>query len=319
MPCQPAANISNLATSGRCSPLKRGPDLRLPEVDVCMDITWSPYLTEGDRKTLCAVVHSTPVCRTVGRRRWVTLVLKNPDQPIWEANLRGITISSHVSKLEPTAFYPVLTAIYEPALGGPCLVGGMRGKSLQEVVRTVHMKLDLARLQHRVVNVMITDVAKFFNEIAQDIHPIAGAQVGLLEAHHLATHTEGFSYTLPLGPWQSSRLAQLLGTPQGTIQGVHAGATAALPFLRFMDIAYRAFAVEPFRLPGLMSVDDTTVLPERGDSCRVQGVLLDQRTYYQGILRMSRTARFSTGRHPTHNLCGRPHQLPSPAIWAARG
>ena len=55
--------------------------------------------------------------------------------------------------------------------------------------------------------------------------------MGLGEADHLATHTEGFSYTLPLGPWQSHTLTQLLGTPQGTVQGVHAGATAALPFL----------------------------------------------------------------------------------------
>ena len=54
----------------------------------------------------------------------------DPDQPVREANLRGITISSHVSKLEPTAFYAVATAIYERALGGPCLVGGMRGVSL---------------------------------------------------------------------------------------------------------------------------------------------------------------------------------------------
>ena len=103
---------------------------------------------------------------------------------------------------------------------------------------------------------------------------------------HLATHTEGFSYTLPLGPWQSSTLAQLLGTPQGTIQGVHAGATAALSFLRFMDIAYRSYAVEPFRFLGLMWVDDTIVLLERGDSRPIQGVLLDQRTYYQGILQV---------------------------------
>ena len=54
---------------------------------------------------------------------------------------------------------------------------------------------------------------------------------------------------------------------------VHAGATAALPFVRFMDIAYTTHAVEPFRLPGLMWVDDTIVILERG-------VLLDQRTYY---------------------------------------
>ena len=35
-----------------------------------------------------------------------------------------------VSKLEPTAFYAVATAVYERALGGPCLVGSMRGISL---------------------------------------------------------------------------------------------------------------------------------------------------------------------------------------------
>ena len=264
----------------------RGPDLRLPEADVCIDISWYRHLTEADQKTLCTVVRSPPVSRTVGRRGRVTLLLKNPDQPVQEANLRGITISSHVSKLEPTAFYAVATAVCERALGGPCLVGGMRGISLQEVVRTVHMKLDLARLQSRIVDVLITDLAKFFDVIAQDIHPIVGARVGLGEADHLATHTEGFSYTLPLGPWQSHTLTQLLGTPQGTVQGVHAGATAALPFLRYMDIAYRSSAVEPFRFPGLMWVDDTIVLLERGYSHPIQGVLLDQRVYYQGILRM---------------------------------
>ena len=64
------------------------------------------------------------------------------------------------------------------------------------------------------------------------------------------------------------------------------GATAALPFLRFMDVAYRASAVQPFRFPGLMWVDDTIVLLERGDTRPIHGVLLDQRTYYQGILRV---------------------------------
>ena len=191
----------------------RGPDLRLPEADVCIDMAWYQHLPGVDQETLCAVVRSPPVSRTVGRRGRVTLLLKDPDQPVREANLRGITISSHVSKLEPTAFYAVATAIYEQALGGPCLVGGMQGVSLQEVVRKVHMKLDQARLQRHVVDVLITDLAKYFDVIAQDIHPIVGAWVGPGKADHLATHTEGFSYTLPLGPWQSGTVAQLLGTP----------------------------------------------------------------------------------------------------------
>ena len=225
--------------------------------------------------TLCAVMRSPSMCGRAGRRGWDTLLPKNPGQPIQEANLRGTTISSHISKLEPTAYYALATAT-----GGPCLVGGMRGVSLHEVVRTVHMRLDLARLLHRVVDVLITDLAKFFDIIGQDVLPIMGARVGMGEADHIATHTEGFPYTLPLGPWQSSTLAQLLGTPTGTIQVVHASATAALLFLRFRDIGYRASAVQRFRFPGLMWVDDTNVIVERGGPRPIQGVLLVQRTYY---------------------------------------
>ena len=62
---------------------------------------------------------------------------------------------------------------------------------------------------------------------------------------------------------------------------IQAGGTAALPFMRFMDIAYRTPAVEPFRFPGLMWVDDTIVILEQGNSRPVQGVLLNRRTYYQ--------------------------------------
>ena len=84
--------------------------------------------------------------------------------------------------------------------------------------------------------------------------------MGLGEADHLAIYKEGFSYTLPLGPWQPSNPAHLLGIPQGTIQRVHRGATAALPFLHCMDIVHRASAVHRFRFPGLMLVDNTIVI-----------------------------------------------------------
>ena len=79
------------------------------------------------------------------------------------------------------AFYAPATAIYERALGGACLVGGMRRVSLREVVRTVHMKLDLARLQHRVVDILVTHLANFFDVITRDAHRIVGARVGLEE------------------------------------------------------------------------------------------------------------------------------------------
>ena len=135
-----------------------------------------------------------------GQAGWVTSLLKNPDQPVQEANLRGITISSHVSKLERTAFYAVATAVYERALGGPCLVGGMRGISLQEVVRTVHMKLDLARLQNRIVDVLITDLAKFFDVIAQDNLPYSGSPGGPGRGRPPRHPYRGFLLHPALGP-----------------------------------------------------------------------------------------------------------------------
>ena len=46
----------------------RGPNLRLPEADVCIDITWYWHLPEADQRTICAVVRSPRVSRTVGRR-----------------------------------------------------------------------------------------------------------------------------------------------------------------------------------------------------------------------------------------------------------
>ena len=145
----------------------------------------------------------------------------------------------------------------------------------------VHMKLDLAR-QRRVVDILITDLAKFFDVITQDVHPIVGAHVGLgRPATWLPTRKAS---RIPC-PWAHGsrirwRTAWETPPPPGTIQGVHAGATVALPFLQFMDIAYRTYAVQPFRFPGLMWVDDTIVLLERGDTHPIQGVLLDQRTYY---------------------------------------
>ena len=144
----------------------------------------------------------------------------------------------------------------------------------------MHMKLDLARLQHRVVDVLITDVTKFFDVIAQDIHPIVGARVGLVRQTTSLPTPRGSPIPCPLALGSRALWHNSWGPPKGTIQGVHAAATAVLPFLRFMDIAYRAFTVEPFRFPGFMWVDDTIVLLERGDSRPIQGLLPDQRTYY---------------------------------------
>ena len=52
--------------------------------------------------------------------------------------------------------------MYSRALGGAYLMDGMKGISLHEVVHTVHMTLHMAHLRGQVVDVLITDLAKYF-------------------------------------------------------------------------------------------------------------------------------------------------------------
>ena len=48
-----------------------------------------------------------------GKRGRVMLLLKDPGRPVKEANLRGISVSPHISKLAPVAFYIEASLAYE--------------------------------------------------------------------------------------------------------------------------------------------------------------------------------------------------------------
>ena len=76
------------------------------------------------------------------------------------------------------------------------------------------MTLDMAHLTGRN---SISDLAKYFDVIAQDVHSIVGNHVGLSTTDHLCGLTEGYKYTMPLGALQSRMLPRHLGIPQGTI------------------------------------------------------------------------------------------------------
>ena len=89
-------------------------------------------------------------------------LLKDPSRTVEEANILGITVSTHISKRELVE----ASKVYERALRGPFLVGGMKGISLHKVVRTVNMALDMACLKGQIVDVLIGDGAKFFDAIA---------------------------------------------------------------------------------------------------------------------------------------------------------
>ena len=95
----------------------RGPDLALPEAGVCIDITWHRYMSDAHQRTLCLVMCNPRIRPRVGKRGRVTLLLKDPIRPLEKANIRGITLSLHITKLERVAFYTEASRVYERALG----------------------------------------------------------------------------------------------------------------------------------------------------------------------------------------------------------
>ena len=83
-------------------------------------------------------------------------------------------------------------------------MAGKKDISLHEVVRKVHMTLDIAPLRWQVVDVLIGDLAKCFDAMAHDVHPIVGSHAGLGTTDHLSAHTEGYRYTMPRGTLQTT-------------------------------------------------------------------------------------------------------------------
>ena len=123
--------------------------------------------------------------------------------------------------------------------------------------------------------------------IAQDVHPMVGSHIGVGTRDHLYAHTEGYAYTMPLGALHSRMLQQQLGIPQGTIQGVHVGATEAIPFVKYVGIAYGAYTAPLTAHPMMMWVDDTITVLARGEGRPIQGVLVDHCTYFHRVLQAS--------------------------------
>ena len=82
------------------------------------------------------------------------------------------------------------------------------------------MTIDVAQMRGTRLEVLITDLSKFFNVMPQDMHPLVGAWIGLGTYEESGAHTEGYSYLVPLWDIQSPELFLGVGVPQGSIQGV---------------------------------------------------------------------------------------------------
>ena len=164
------------------------------------------------------------------------------------------------------------------------MVGGVRGISIVEVVRVALMTIDMAQMRGTRLEVLITDLSKFFDVIPQDMHPLVAAWIGLGTYEELRAHTEGYSYVVPLGDIQSPELLLGVGVPQGSIQGVQAGITAAIPFLATLAKNYGRSMANPMRSVAQMWVDDTLMAFAAEGGPRAQSALLDQQVYFTGIL-----------------------------------
>ena len=89
------------------------------------------------------------------------------------------------------------------------------------------------------------------------------------------------------------------------------GATAGLPFVKYVGIVYGAYVVPPMAHPMMMWVDGIITVLARGEDRPTQGVLVDQRTYFQGVLQVSVPARkSSTGPLGTPHPCNSPPRQP---------
>ena len=62
-------------------------------------------LAEEDILTLCAVLETKQVKSRIGKEGLLGLLVKNPNKAPTITNLQGITIASHLSKVEPLAYF----------------------------------------------------------------------------------------------------------------------------------------------------------------------------------------------------------------------
>ena len=112
-----------------------GRDLTSEDGHICIDISWYRHLPPADVDNLCNALEAWPVKQYLGKTGKVVLLVKKPKKPVTPANLRGITLAPHISKVESMAYYDTRDQeVYERVLGGPYIVGGMRGVSIVEVV-----------------------------------------------------------------------------------------------------------------------------------------------------------------------------------------
>ena len=138
------------------------------------------------------------------------------------------------------------------------MLGCMQGVSMVEVVRKVMMAIDIAIITDTVVDIVISDLSQYYDNIPEDAHPEVGEAIALGTKEELqptcqlAWLREGYSAVLPLGEHETLPMPMGKGVLQGSVQGVHAAITAAIPITSLIRDCYGAATAEPMGAPGQM-------------------------------------------------------------------
>ena len=266
-------------------------DLTNDDGHIYIDISWYKHLSPRDVDDLCNALESWPAKEYLGKTRQVVLLVKKPKKPVTPANLRGITLAPHISKVEPTAYFDTRDQeVYERVLGGPYIVGGMKGVLIVEVIRItlfVHNMAMMAGVSH---DILLLDDEKYFDRLAQDGHALIGAHIGLGTDRELRNQTTGYQYIIPLGAWEPPVVSMGAGVPQGSLQGVQAGNTCAVPYVAALNAHYGQNRLVPLYWVAQQWVDDTFLAAANVGVPRglagldlaielpMQGILVDQAT-----------------------------------------
>ena len=251
-------------------------------------------LAEEDILTLCAVLETTQVKSHIGKEGLLGLLVKNPNKAPTISNLRGITIASHLSKVEPLAYFGAkdVPEIIIKAAGGPFLMGGLKGVAISDMVRLALMGHEVAQMKQHMGpkdkrpagwSILVMDKEKFHDLLTQDGLPAVGARVGLGTTQELTSYTQGFTTQVQMGAHVTPKMSSQGGTPQGAGQSIRTGNMNTLPAVVKANRHYERYKSHILGSIQLVWVDDVLALavsPSRDSASRGQSATTPCRVFW---------------------------------------
>ena len=166
-----------------------------------IDITWYPSVSEVDVTTPSHLLETPAVTESMGKEGLLVLIIKNPKKQVQKGNIWGVTVSSHLSKLQPTAYYASkdIVKVVSDTMGGLYLMGGMPGVSIIEVVRLSLMTHHVAKAHEVDHDHLIWDAKEFFDRIRDTVLQTVGEHIWLGTKGEPGPQTKGYTTRAQMG------------------------------------------------------------------------------------------------------------------------